>query len=533
MLQLLLATKTRQELLQADAHGDGALTRSLSTWDLLAIGVGSTVGTGVFSITSQVAAQQAGPAVLLCWCAGGAGCLLSALSYIELSAQLPVAGSVYAFAYHALGEVFAVVAAGCLTLEYGISASAVAANWGDKFRTLVASLGAPSFASHLSAKIGPVTLSVPALTVLVVVTALVYVGGDLGKRFARGSSALAVVLILLMVAAAMTQFQAANFDPFVPPEFGPAGVMSGCVTTFFGFLGYDEVCCMAGEALEPQKSVPRAVLGTVFIATLLPVLGSLALNGLISYTDVDANSGFEVAFRQRGWTFLSHLVSIGQLLVLFVVTYMCFLAQPRVFYALSKHDLLPRRFSELDEHGAPWFATLWTGLLLITCGALLPFSTLANAISGGVCVAFNLVNCSLIVLRRRGPRLGRAGCHADQLGVSLLAFNLFSFLTAVLLHYAQAGTRIASLACFVVALTALVVLARQLHSEAGSEGEAEEVGKGMRISQKPIPAWTACDIEMCRHFQSTVWQGVLSSPLRAVDSGLRACPDFASTLLVP
>ncbi|CAE7850300.1 mtrA [Symbiodinium necroappetens] len=200
MLQLLLATKTRQELLQdtGDAHG-AALTRSLTTWDLLAIGVGSTVGTGVFSITSQVAAQQAGPAVLLCWCAGGAGCMLSALAYMELSARLPVAGSVYAFAYHALGEVFAVVGAGCITLEYGISASAVAANWGDKFRTLVASLGAPSFASHLTTKIGPATLSLPALVVLLLVTALVYVGGDLGKRFARVSSALAVLLILLMV----------------------------------------------------------------------------------------------------------------------------------------------------------------------------------------------------------------------------------------------------------------------------------------------------------------------------------------------
>ncbi|CAE7628369.1 yhdG, partial [Symbiodinium necroappetens] len=140
------------------------------------------------------------------------------------------------------------------------------------------------------------------------------------------------------------------------------------------------------------------------------------------------------------------MVSIGELIVLFVVTYMCFLAQPRVFYALSMHDLLPRRFRDLDEHGTPWFATLWTGLLLVACGALLPFSTLANAISGGVCVAFNLVNCSLIVMR--GGR------------VALVAFNLFSFLAAVLLQHGGQGllawSRIASLACSIVTLLALV-----------------------------------------------------------------------------
>ncbi|CAE7036904.1 CAT1 [Symbiodinium sp. CCMP2592] len=520
MLQLLLATKTRQELFQDDAHG-AALHRSLTTWDLLAIGVGSTVGTGVFSITSQVAAQQAGPAVLLCWCAGGAGCMLSALAYMELSARLPVAGSVYAFAYHALGEVFAVVAAGCITLEYGISASAVAANWGDKFRTLVASLGAPSFASHLTTKIGPVTLSFPALVVLLLVTTLVYVGGDLGKRFARVSSALAVLLILLMVAAAMTKFQAEHFDPFVPSEFGASGVMSGCVTTFFGFLGYDEVCCMAGEALEPQKSVPRAVLGTVFIATLLPALGSVALVGFLPYSDIDANSGFEVAFRQRGWTFLSHMVSIGELIVLFVVTYMCFLAQPRVFYALSMHDLLPRRFRDLDEHGTPWFATLWTGLLLIACGALLPFSTLANAISGGVCVAFNLVNCSLIVLRRGGRAANR------QLGAALVAFNLFSFLAAVLLQHGGNGllawSRIASLACCIATLLALVLLAWQLGASQ-DEGQSEEA-----FYRVPYVPWIPC----C----AMVFNNVMLSSLKAQDFLLLAvylllvvCPYLTATL---
>eukprot|EP00435_Cladocopium_sp_Y103_P065868 s1551_g27.t3 len=431
MLRQILATKTRQQLLEGDANGDhgghGAanLTRSLRTWDLLAIGVGSTVGTSVFSITGEVANKEAGPAVLLCWCIGGVGCLLSALSYMELSAHLPAAGAAYAFAYHLLGEVFAVIGASLITLEYGISASAVAAKWGDKFRTLLNSMGASHAAASSAITLGPVTVSFPALVVLIFVTGMIYLGGDLGKRFARGSSALAVILILTMTIVAGTDFKASHFQPFVPPEFGLNGVMAGAVTTFFGFIGFDEVCCMAGEAVQPQKTVPQALIGTLSIATLLPVIASLALVGFSPYDAIDPNSGFAVAFRERGWTALAYSVQLGQLVVLFVVTYMCFLAQPRVFYVLARDGLLPKKFADLDAKGEPWFATLMTGLLVTACGALLPFDTLANAISGGVCVNFNLVNCSVLMLR---------GENRTRMGVSLASFNGFALAAALLLR---------------------------------------------------------------------------------------------------
>jgi len=241
-----------------------------------------------------------------------------------------------------------------------------------------------------------------------------------------------VILILIMTIVACTDFKASHFQPFVPPEFGLGGLMAGSVTTFFGFIGFDEVCCMAGEAVQPQKTVPRALIGTVSIATLLPVIASLALVGFSPYDAIDPSSGFAVAFREKGqllhstaWIALSYFVQLGQLVVLFVVTYMCFLAQPRVFYALARDGLLPKKFADLDAHGEPWFATLMTGLLLTACGALLPFDILVNAISGGVCVNFNLVNCSLLMLRGEN--------HRGRLGVSLAAFNVFALTTALLL----------------------------------------------------------------------------------------------------
>ncbi|CAJ1452184.1 unnamed protein product [Effrenium voratum] len=504
----LSATKTRAQLLEGDAHGDGTLTRSLGAWDLLAIGVGSTVGTGVFSITGEVARTEAGPAVLLCWCIGGFGCFLSALSYMELSAHLPAAGAVYAFAYHLLGEVFAVLGAAMITLEYGISASAVAANWGDKFRTLLASMGANNLANRCGIRFGPVTVSFPSLIVLLIVTAMIYVGGDLGKRFARGSSVLAVILILTMTTVAIIDFEASNFEPFIPPDMGIAGVLAGSVTTFFGFIGFDEVCCMAGEATNPRKTVPRALIGTLLCATVLPLAASLALVGFTPYTSIDPSSGFAVAFRDRGWTALAYAVQLGQLVVLFVVTYMCFLAQPRVFFALARDGLLPCRFAELNEAGEPWFATLMTGVLVVACGALLPFSTLANAISGGVCVNFNLVNCCMVVLR--------GGGQSCRLGGSLFGFNGFCLLTALLLRqvlgedvegmahvWALAAASVAALAtilCF-VAITAY------LRDQAASDNEVF-----FRVPCVPL-------LPCC----AMTFNNVMISSMKALDFLLLAC----------
>lgn len=468
MLRSMLTTKTLGQLQESEEGGgshSGQLTRSLRTLDLLAIGVGSTVGTGVFSITGQVARTQAGPAVALCWLLGGLGCALSAVSYIELSARLPVTGSVYAFAYHALGEVFAVVAAACITLEYGISASAVAANWGEKLMTFLESLGAQG-AKSLSLQMGHLQLSAPALLLLILVTAMIARGGAMGKAFTRGSSALAVLLILGMTCVAFTGFEAKHFSPFLPPERGARGLFSGCVTTFFGFLGYDEVCCLAGEAVEPRRSVPKAVLGTILVATLLPVLGSLSLVGLVRYEDIDASAGFEVAFKERGWTALSHAVSVGELLVLFVVTYMCFLAQPRIFYALAKDGLMPASLRSVDESGRPLRATYVTGVILILCGALLPFDLLANAISGGVLVAFDLVNCCLLILRHKDATASNAlvqGPQARPIGGVLCIYTLSSAFGAYAIAHGSGGVANAAAAVFfAVALVALAAVAARL-----------------------------------------------------------------------
>jgi len=482
-------TRTLAELLQADnedSQGHGGLVRSLGTLDLLAIGVGSTVGTGVFSITGQVAHAQAGPAVFLCWIIGGIGCLLSALSYMELSAKLPVTGSVYAFSYFALGEVFAVIGAACITLEYGISASAVAANWSDKIISLFTRLGAHNLASALATKVGPVTLSLPALVVLMGVMCMIRMGGALGKTFSRGSSTMAVLLIIAMSVVALTAFDSSHFESFIPPELGIGGLLGGSVTTFFGFLGYDEVCCMAGEAKNPKRSIPLAVIGTLSIATLLPVFGSLALVGMVPYQLIDDKAGFEVAFHSRGWVALSHAVSVGELLVLFVVIYNCFLAQPRVFYALAKDGLLPKSFLAVDSRGNLSFATYATGLLLILLGALLPFDLLANAISGGVLVAFTLVNCCVIVLRKNGSSRRVGNTRFLGLALAVFAFSCTLAITCGLKTSAGIAYVCAAGAFVGITLLALVAIVWQMRGMGSEQAEGDEAEGYFRVPCVPV-----------------------------------------------
>jgi len=202
------------------------------------------------------------------------------------------------------------------------------------------------------------------------------------------------------------------------------------------------------------------------------------LVGLLPYGEIDQSSGFEVAFRNKGMLTLSHAVSIGELVVLFVVTYMCFLAQPRVFYALAKDGLMPRALLDLDSHGNPRFAIYATGILLILCGALLPFDVLANAISGGVLVAFNLVNCSLVVLRHRDAcgradtsallQGGGASEPAQPIGPALIVYVVVSALAAIFAARSEGAWLAIVTAAFalIVALVSLGVVAIRLRRAA-------------------------------------------------------------------
>ena len=238
------------------------LERTMSTFDLICIGIGGTVGSGVFVLTGIIARQYAGPGVVLSWLIAGIGCCFSAMSYAELSARIPSAGSSYAYVYCALGEFPAVIAAWCLSLEYGISGSAVARSWGDKVNSYVTSQiqsGTPTETpTHVFWPLDPSTgFNLAAGLLQLGAVCVLLAGVDIGKMTVNFFTIVKMLLVLYMIVGGLMLFDSRNVEMGWMP-MGYSGVLRGATSCFFGYIGYDEVCCMAAEAKDPHRSLPRA-----------------------------------------------------------------------------------------------------------------------------------------------------------------------------------------------------------------------------------------------------------------------------------
>jgi basic amino acid/polyamine antiporter, APA family len=275
----------------------------LSFIDLLAIGIGGTIGSGVFVLTGDVQ-PVAGPSAVLSWLLAGGTCLLSGLSYMELSARIPARGSCYIFAYTTLGELAGVVGGVCLTMEYGLSGAGVARSWSDKLAALVHSNLDTEVSSQIS-----LDWAATALQIMCVSVCLMKL--ELGKKVINTLTILKVTLVIFLILAGLVPamlYGAPNYpnvfldyDTFFPQGIG--GTITGASLLFFGFIGFDEVCCLASRAENPSVVMPRAIAGTLFGAALMSSLAQLSLSYLIDYdTSGDDGQSFEDAFDAHGWT---------------------------------------------------------------------------------------------------------------------------------------------------------------------------------------------------------------------------------------
>lgn len=386
----------------------------MSTFDLICIGIGGTVGSGVFVLTGIIAREYAGPGVVLSWLIAGIGCSFSAMSYAELSTRIPSAGSSYAYVYCALGEFPAVIAAWCLSLEYGISGSAVARSWGDKVNAYMHSqLTTSSSSSGDGSDISNTTMySWPlddskgfnlAAGLLQLAAVIVLLAGvDIGKFTVNFFTIVKMLLVLYMIVCGLMLFDSRNLSMGWAP-MGYSGIVRGATSCFFGYIGYDEVCCMAAEAKDPHRTLPLAVFGTIAIVTVFYCLASLALVGMQDYTQINLQSGFSMAFKSRGWVWSQHIVAMGEIVTLPLVVLVSFLAQPRLMYAMADDGLIPRFFTETDGRGNLRKNIIASGMVCILIALFVPFLYLDDLISAGVLVSFNLTNCSLLMIRRSDP----------------------------------------------------------------------------------------------------------------------------------
>lgn len=431
-----LSVVYQQEHARADSlHGCGppssrtspddaqhSLRRHLSVWDLIGIGVGGTVGSGIFVLTGQIASENSGPLTALSFLISGLAACCSGMCYAELSGRIPAAGSTYVYAYVCLGEIAAVISASCLTLEYGIAGAAVARSWGDKVIEWMADF----LPAVRLLEFGPGGMvNVPAGLISMGCTILLSMGVQESKRVTNFFTVLKMLIVVFMTIGGFVLMQPKNFKPLAP--FGIQGVLRGATSSFFGYLGYDEVCCVAGEAIDPTRTMPRAVLGTLIIVTVCYVLSAVAITGMLPYSQISPTSGFPDAFEQRGWIWASQITAIGELVCLPVVVLVSLMAQPRVALSMAQDGLLPSVFSRLDDQGNLYSGTLLCGIVMAAIAAFVPFQYLNDLISAGILVAFSMTNCCLVLLRCQTPT------HAPkQLEVLLVLFNSGCFIAALL-----------------------------------------------------------------------------------------------------
>jgi len=453
--------------------------RHMSLFDLVALGVGCTIGSGVFVLAGVAAHSFAGPSSCLSYLMAGFVAALSGLPYAELAAAFPMDGSTYSYAYITLGEVFAVVASMCQTMEYGGSAAAVARSWGEKFVSWARSgqdEGGDSLPAGVDKFLDPgYGLNPMAGIIASLCTAILLVGVQESKLAVNIISMTKVLLISFMIVSAFLLASGAlpnsddvpasfsNWDPFIPPEFGSKGIVEGASILFFAYIGFDQVCNLSGEVKNPVKDVPRAVMYTLMIDTVIYILAALALTALLPYEQISTVSGFPEAFGANGWIWAERLTAIGEILVLPLVVLTSIQSQTRLMFAMSNDRLVPRFFGRLsfskpsstccgkkneDKIGNLTANVQFCGVLIVLIAVFVPFEYMDDLVSTGALLLFSLTDCCLLTIRYKCPSESFLGSMRDidenasifsvrtvrkelSLGRILVLLNLFPFISGL------------------------------------------------------------------------------------------------------
>ena len=432
MLHQLLARKPIEPAGHVDAgepvegslEGEASLQRTLTARHLVLLGVGAVIGAGIFVLTGQAAAVHAGPAIMLSFVLAGIACALAGLCYAEFAALLPVSGSAYSYAYSTLGEFVAWFIGWCLVLEYLFASSTVAVGWSSYLVSfLTSTLGLPFPAVLAQAPISwngtefvgtGAIVNLPAILIVAAVTGLCY-RGITQSAFANA----VIVAIKIAVIAAFLAFGAQyvnpeNWLPFIPESQGPGqfgidGVTRAAAVVFFAYIGFDAVSTAAGEARNPQRDMPIGILGSLAICTLIYIAVSAVLTGMTHYSLLGTAKPVVTAlepYPTLEW--LKIATEIGAIAGLSSVILVMLMAQPRIFYSMSRDGLLPRVFGRVHpRHHTPHISTIIVGVVACALAGLMPLSVLGELVSMGTLLAFATVCAGVLVLRRTQPHLPR------------------------------------------------------------------------------------------------------------------------------
>ncbi|MFH8366650.1 amino acid permease [Streptomyces sp. NPDC018031] len=427
-------TKSIEQSIQDTEEPDHALSRSLSALDLTVFGVGVIIGTGIFVLTGTVAKNQAGPATSLAFVTAGVVCALAALCYAEFASTVPVAGSAYTFAYASIGELPAWIIGWDLILEFALGTAVVAVGWSGYVRSLLDNAGW-SLPEALQGpdKTDGVGFDLLAFLLVLLLTAILVLGMKLSARITTLVVAIKVTVVLIVIIAGAFFINADNFDPFIPKSkgqesasgldapliqvifgyeptnFGVQGIFTAAAVVFFAFIGFDVVATAAEETRNPQRDMPRGIIGSLVICTTLYVAVSIVVTGMQNYTRLTEDAPLADAFKSTGHPWYAGLISFGAAVGLTTVCMILLLGQTRVFFAMSRDGLLPRFFSKVHPRFAtPYRSTILLGGIIAVVAGFTSISELAELVNIGTLFAFVVVAIGVMILRRTRPDLPRA-----------------------------------------------------------------------------------------------------------------------------
>jgi APA family basic amino acid/polyamine antiporter len=446
---------------EASDTSEHSLKRALGPLNLITLGIGAIIGAGIFVLTGSAAAQYAGPAIVLSFILAGLGCVFAGLCYSEFASLIPIAGSAYTYGYATLGEIFAWIIGWDLVLEYAFGAATVASGWSGYFVSFLQDFGIhipPQFTAtpythvgnhwipnilvqyqgrwELLTTMAPIlkqngidastlpqvtgVFNVIAFLAICFITTILVIGIQESANFNSAIVIVKVTIVLIFIAIAGAYAlrhpsqTVANWHPFIPPnqgsfgEYGWSGIARAAGVIFFAYIGFDAVSTAAQEAKNPQKDMPIGILGSLVICTILYILVSGLLTGIVPYSALNVADPVAVGIDATGVRWGSILVKLGAIAGLGSVMLVMLLGQSRVFFSMSRDGLLPEWAGAVHpKFRTPWVSSITVGLFVAVFASLVPIGILGELVSIGTLLAFVIVCAGVWILRVRRPELHR------------------------------------------------------------------------------------------------------------------------------
>ncbi|RUL54696.1 MULTISPECIES: amino acid permease [Lysinibacillus] len=377
------------------------LKKTLGAFDLILLGVGAIVGTGIFILPGTVAASHSGPAIVFSFLIAALVCALAAMCYSEFSSSIPVTGSAYTYGYIVYGELVAWFVGWALVLEYGLAAASVATGWSAYLVSLLEGLNI-TIPAALSGPFNPgggTYVNLPAIIIVLMISFLLTLGIQESAKINKIMVFVKVGVILLFIFVGVFYVKPENWQPFMP--FGFEGVLAGSALVFFAYLGFDAVSSAAEEVKNPQRNLPIGIIGSLLVCSVLYISVSLVLTGIAPYTDLNVSNPVSYVIQLVGQDWIAGVISLGAVTGMMTVILVMIYGGSRLLFALSRDGLLPKIMYKVNpKHNTPVINTWIFGIIIAFCAGVIPLARLAELVNMGTLIAFMIVSLGVIFLRK-------------------------------------------------------------------------------------------------------------------------------------